>query len=178
VVDSEAVARPAAGDSMNLSRLFRHLVSTGWSLRGAFTSAALDAIEQAVAAAERTHGGEIRVAIENSLSPAELAGGVTPRERALQAFGQLGFWDTEANNGVLIYVLWADRDVEIVADRGYNGRVSAQEWADACQRMEQVFANGDARQALVLGIGAVGALIARHYPPVDRDGLPNRPVLI
>ena len=87
-------------------------------------------------------------------------------------------WDTEANNGVLIYVSWADRDVEIVADRGFNGRVSDQEWAQVCRHMEQAFARGAAREAVVEGIQKVGALIARHFPAVDRDELPNRPVLL
>ena len=68
--------------------------------------------------------------------------GVTPRQQAVEAFAQLGVWDTDANNGVLIYVSWADRDVEIVADRGFNGRVTEQEWAAVCRRMEQSFARG------------------------------------
>lgn len=163
---------------MKLSRLLRHLVSTGWGLRRAFDAAALAAIEQAIADSERTHGGEIRIAIEGSLNTIELLRSVTPRERAVQAFGNLGVWDTEANNGVLIYILWADHDVEIVADRGFNGRVTAQEWSDVCHRMEQLFGQGDARKAAVEGIRAVGALIARHFPAVDRDELPNRPVML
>ena len=87
-------------------------------------------------------------------------------------------WDTELNNGVLIYVLWADHDVEIVADRGFNGRISAQQWSDVCHRMEQLFSQGAAAQALVTGIRAAGALIAQHFPAVDRNELPDRPVLL
>ena len=71
---------------------------------------------------------------------------------------------TEANNGVLIYVLWADHDIEIVADRGYNGRVSAREWSEVCHRMERLFGNGDTRQAAMEGVRAIGALIAQHFP--------------
>ena len=96
----------------------------------------------------------------------------------MQTFARLGVWDTAANNGVLIYVSWADRAVEIVADRGFNGRVTVQEWAEVCRRMEQSFARGTPRHAMVEGIQAVGALIARHFPTVDRDELPNRPVLL
>jgi len=104
--------------------------------------------------------------------------GITPRHQAMRAFARLGVWDTEANNGVLIYVSWADRDVEIVADRGFNGLVSEQEWADVCRRMEQSFARGSPRQASVDGIRAAGVLIARHFPTRDRDELPNRPALL
>jgi uncharacterized membrane protein len=159
-------------------RLARHLLATGWSLRRAFDAATLQAIEQAITDSEKNHGGEIRFAVEASLSPLELIRGVTPRQQALQAFAQLGVWDTAANNGVLIYVSWADRDVEIVADRGFNGCVTVQEWADVCHRMEQSFARGAPRQAVVDAIQAIGTLIARHFPAADRDEQPNRPVLL
>jgi len=148
------------------------------SLRRAFDDAALAAIEKAITDTEKTHGGEIRVALEASLDPAELFSDETPRQRALQLFAQLGVWDTEMNNGVLIYVLWADHDVEIVADRGFNGRVTAQEWSDVCHRMEQLFSQGQAAEAVISGIQATGQLIARHFPAVDRNELPDRPVVL
>jgi len=163
---------------MNFARLARHIFMPRRGLRRAFDESALVAIEQAIADSEKTHGGEIRVALEASLEPAELFSDLTPRQRALQAFAELGVWDTELNNGVLIYVLWADHDVEIVADRGFNGRVGAQQWSDVCQRMEQLFSQGAAARALVTGIQAAGALIAQHYPAVDRNELPDRPVLL
>ncbi|MFO7304717.1 MAG: TPM domain-containing protein [Gammaproteobacteria bacterium] len=163
---------------MSLKRVFRHLVATGFGARRTFDQAALAAIEGAIAESERTHGGEICVAFETSLSAYELLRGVTPRARALQVFASLGVWDTEANNGVLIYVLWADHDVEIVADRGYNGRVSQQEWEAVCRKMEKLFAEGRAVDAVLAGIEGVGALSAKHYPASDRDELPNRPVFV
>jgi uncharacterized membrane protein len=161
-----------------VSTTLRHLFTTGWGLRRAFNAATLRAIEQAITDAERAHGGEIRFVIEASRGAIELLRGVAPRQCALHVFARLGVWDTEANNGVLIYVSWADRDVEIVADRGFNGRVPEQEWAAVCRRMEQSFARGTPREAIVEGIQAVGALIARHFPTADRDELPNRPVLL
>ena len=163
---------------MTLRRMFRHLVMPAWSVRRAFDAATLQAIEQAISDTERSHGGEIRFAVEASASPIDLMRGITPRHQAMEAFARLGVWDTEANNGVLIYVAWADRDVEIVADRGFNGLVSVQEWAEVCHRMEQSFARGSPRQAVVDGIRAAGVLIARHFPATDRDELPNRPALL
>jgi len=161
-----------------VSTSLRHLFATGWGLRRAFDAATLQAIEQAIADTERGHGGEIRFAVEASRGVIDVMRGVSPREHALHVFAHLGVWDTDANNGVLIYVSWADRDVEIVADRGFNGRVSEQEWAQVCRHMEQAFARGAAREAVVAGIQAVGALIGRHFPHGDRDELPNRPVLL
>ena len=161
-----------------VSTTLRHLFATGWGLRRAFDAATLQAIEQAITDTERAHGGEIRFAVEASRGAIDVMRGVTPRQHAVHVFARLGMWDTEANNGVLIYVSWADRDVEIVADRGFNGRVTEQEWGEVCRRMEQAFARGVPRQAIVEGIHAVGTLIARHFPAVDRDELPNRPVVL
>jgi uncharacterized membrane protein len=147
-------------------------------MRKVFDAPTATAIERTITEGEAMHGGEVRFAVEGALNAAELLRGVTPRERALQVFSHLGVWDTEANNGVLIYVLWADRDVEIIADRGFNERVSAPEWAEVCQQMERHFGRGNAQEAVVAGIRAVSALIARHYPVADRNELPNRPVLL
>ena len=43
-------------------------------------------------------------------------------------FGKLRVWDTEHNNGVLIYLLLAEHAIEIVADRGLNEQVPPQQW--------------------------------------------------
>jgi uncharacterized membrane protein len=167
---------------MHWSRWLRHTFSTARAARRAFPPEALGRIEAAVTASERLHAGEIRVAIEGSLEPGEVARGKTPRERAMEVFAALGVWDTEANNGVLIYVLLADQDVEIVADRGFNGRVPAAEWARACDDMQREFRAGRHAEAVVAGVGAVGAIIAAHFPPHpgqrDQDELPNRPTLL
>lgn len=163
---------------MKLARTLRHLASTGWGLRRAFDSQVLAAIEQAIAATESTHGGEIRFAVEDNLNAAELWRDITPRERAIDVFAQLRVWDTQLNNGVLIYVLWADHDVEIVADRAFTQRVSDQEWREVCQRMEQLFRRRQVQAAAEEGIRVVGSLIARHFPAVDRNEQSNRPVLL
>ena len=130
---------------------------------------------------ERQHPGEIRIAIEASLSPVQLWCGMTPRDAAIAAFARLGVWDTEHNNGVLIYVLLADHDVEIVADRGVgDGRVPQQEWQDVCDRIRSLFREGHFEQGAIDGIRAVAEVLSR-YPPDRPDignELPNAPVLI
>jgi uncharacterized membrane protein YgcG len=176
-VSGAAVLR-AAGNSMSIKRALKHLVAPPFAVRRVFTAGVLKHIETEVAASEAQHGGEIRFAIEGNLSGPELLRGVTPRARALQLFSQLGVWDTEHNDGVLIYVLWADRDVEIVADRGFNGRVTAEQWAEVCKKMEQHFKKSDVAAAAVSGIREVGALIAQHFPVTDRNEQPDRPVLL
>jgi len=110
----------------------------------------------------------------------ELWRDLPPRTRALQVFGQFGVWNTEHNNGVLIYVLMADHDVEIVADRGIASRVPQAEWDAVCRQMEHHYREGRFRDGSVVGILGVGALLGRHFPgrrPSDNE-LPNQPVLL
>jgi uncharacterized membrane protein len=163
---------------MKFARLMRHVLALPWSHRRYFDAAALTTIESAIAESEARHGGEIMFAVEATLSPIAVLQGVTPRARALEWFARCGVWDTEANNGVLIYLLLADHDVEIVADRGFNGKVQPQEWAAVCHEMEQAFAGGAYVDGVVKGVQAVGELIRRHYPATDRNELPNKPLVV
>ena len=169
---------------MQFTRLIRHVAAPHWRTRVLFPTTTLDAIEQAVARAERTHAGEIRFAIETSLAPLHILNEVTARARALDVFARLRVWDTEYNNGVLIYVQLADRNVEIVADRGLAGRVTAAEWEAVCRLMEDHFRSARFHAGSVAGVDAVGTLLARHYPhpagqtPVSENQLPDRPTLL
>ncbi|HEX5649162.1 MAG TPA: TPM domain-containing protein [Steroidobacteraceae bacterium] len=167
---------------MDWKRLFRHTVARRGTLRAAFPVATLEAIERAIAESELAHSAEIRFAIEGALEPGEVWLGKTPRQRALEVFAALGVWDTEANNGVLVYLLLADRDVEIVADRGFNGKVSAAEWSTVCDAMERDLRAGKYEAAALDGVRAASTLLARHFPPVpggrDQDELPNRPAVL
>ena len=85
----------------------------------------------------------------------------------------MGVWDTEANNGVLIYLLLADRDVEIIADRGFNGRVDAAQWEAICREMEACFARGDYEAGVLLGIERIDRLLNEHFPLAEASGNPN-----
>src|SRR5262245_43015422 len=167
---------------MDWKRWFRHATARDRAIHRAFPPSALDAVERAIDESERSHTGEIRFAIEAALEPGRVWRLVTPRERALEVFAALGVWDTAANNGVLIYVLLADHDVEIVADRGYNATVGADRWSAICHDMEQHFGAGRFQEGAVAGVRAVGQLIAAQYPPgpggPDRNELPNRPALL
>jgi len=141
---------------------------------------ALARVEQRIAESERRHSGEIRVCVEAGLPLSYLWRRAPARERALSMFGKLRVWDTEANNGVLIYLLLAERTIEIVADRGIASRVSSDEWETVCRTMEQHFREGRFPEGAVAGIESVGALLARHFPSEggDRNEQPNRPVLL
>jgi uncharacterized membrane protein len=168
---------------MQFGRLIRHATATHWRTRMLFPASTLDAIEQAIKRAELTHAGEIRFAIETSLTPKHILNDITPRAHALEVFSQLRVWDTEANNGVLIYVQLADRNVEIVADRGFQGRVSGGEWEAVCRLMEEHFRAGRFQVGSIAGVEAIGNLLARHFPQasakaIHSNQLPDRPTLL
>ena len=165
---------------MKLMRLIRHLATTRFSTRRHFPPAVRTAIEQSIRECEARHAGEIRFVVETAFDIPELWHDLAPRQRARQLFGQLGVWDTADNNGVLIYVLMADRIVEIVADRGIAARVSAAEWSAVCRQMEHHYRAGRFREGSVVGVLGVGALLGRHFPGKAGGAreLPDQPVLL
>jgi uncharacterized membrane protein len=165
---------------MRLPRILRHLLMTHWQVRRAFPPATLDAIEAAVRSSEMAHIGQIRFVVEGALHTLPLLKRQTPRERAIEVFSQLRIWDTEHNNGVLIYLLLADRAVEILADRGIAARVTADDWVVTCRDMQLAFALAHYESGVVEGIRAVTRHLVLHFPRLAPGGneLPDRPVVL
>lgn len=165
---------------MRSSRILRHLFATRWLVRRHFNASVLAEIEAAIREIEARHSGEIRFVVETALDMMELWQQLPPRARALEVFSQLRVWDTAGNNGVLIYVLLADHDVEILADRGIAARVPQAEWERICREMESHYREKRFAQGSVAGIRGVGAQLARHFPREagGADELPNQPVLL
>jgi len=165
---------------MDILRIMRHLSMGRASVRRVFPERALAAIEQAIRTTEAQHAGQIRFAVEASLELAPLLGGQTAQQRAIDVFSKLRVWDTEHNNGVLIYLLLADRDVEIVADRGIHVKLGAEVWETICREMEAAFRKGQFEAGVLAGIHAVGAHLSRHFPASGdkHNELPDSPVLL
>jgi uncharacterized membrane protein len=163
---------------VGVTRTLRHLLASRTATRRRFSAEVLQSIEAATVAAESRSSGEIRFVVETAFDLPDLWAGLTPRQRALQTFSDLHLWDTELRNGVLIYVLMADRDVEIVADRGAARHVPQEDWEGVCRIMERHFREQRFGEGAQAGIEAVGRLLARHFPGDKRDELPNQPVLL
>jgi uncharacterized membrane protein len=165
---------------MDTKRLLRHLFTDHWAVRRALPSVAMRAIEKTIGEEEQRHAGQLRFAVEASLPLGELLRGVQSRERAVAWFGRLRVWDTEHNSGVLIYLLLADRRVEIVADRGIHGKVGTTAWEAICGEMQQELARGQFERGVVLGVRAISDLLAAHFPPSgdSRNELPDKPVVL
>lgn len=163
---------------MNLKRIIKHLLVDRWTVKRAFPAHAMKAIEEAIRQAETSHQGQIRFAVEASLDMMPLLKGQTARDRSIEVFSTLRVWDTAQNNGVLIYLLFADHDFEIVADRGIHGHVGHHEWEIICQKMELAFKHKQFQEGVITGIKAVSEHLARHYPGQsgEMNELPNTPI--
>lgn len=150
-------------------RVLTHLLMRKSALHRRFPSHALTAIEDAVERSERRHRGEIRVSIEVALDWRTLRRVRTVRDRALEVFDELGVGNTRERTGVLLYVLLAERAVEIVADSGFAGRVSSGDWQRVCTLIERDFAAGRWRDGVLVGIEAVTILVEREFPATGGD---------
>ncbi|MFN3629783.1 MAG: TPM domain-containing protein [Casimicrobiaceae bacterium] len=158
-------------------RILAHLFTPRRVVAKALPDEAIDRLEQAIAAAESGSSGQLRLVVEARWPLAHVRW-QTPRARALDWFSRIRVWDTEHNNGVLIYLLFAEHDVEILADRGFNGRVSTADWEAICSRMETAFAEGQFETGLTEGIAAIGELMRRHFPAEgNANEQPDRPIL-
>jgi uncharacterized membrane protein len=165
---------------MELARFWRHVVMSPARAARAFPAATLDAIQREVALQESRHRGEIAFVVEAELSSAQLWHEVGSRDRAREVFAMQGVWNTEENNGVLLYVLLADRRVEIVADRGAQSKVGPGGWEAICREMEGFFREGRFEEGALAGVRAVSERLATHFPDdgTRRNELGDRPIVM
>ena len=172
------MAKPAHS---RLARIWRHLWLDQDDTRKAIPHDLAQRLKQRVAASEQRHGGEVRICVEAALPLSYLWRNATPRQRAVAMFGKLRVWDTEHNNGVLIYLLLAERAIEIVADRGLATKVAEAEWHATIGRMRAALRDGRFEDGLTLALEEVSALLVQHFPlqdgQVNPNELPDAPVL-
>ncbi len=168
-----------------IGRVVRHAWLDESDLRQVIPPAMLDRLQQKISTSEQSHSGEIRICVEASLPwralwrDAPMADIV--RARAVTLFSEMGVWDTANNNGVLIYVLLAEHDIEILADRGLNALVGAQHWQALVNQMGAAFRQGKFEEGLSQGIDTVAIALRQHFPAdgtqSNPNELPDRPVL-
>lgn len=175
-----------------LTVLLKHLWLDASDARRAIPPDMLQRLAQRVAASERRHSGEIRICVEASLPASYLwrLNKLNPmrtltRQRAVTMFGKLRVWDTEHNNGVLIYVLLAEHAIEIVADRGVARHVSPAQWQAMVARMADAFRDKRYEDGLTQALEETSAVLMEHFaiaskpdsPPVNPNELPDTPLL-
>jgi len=164
-----------------LRRIMRHRWLDESDTRRIMPPDLLERLARRVAASEKRHSGEVRIYVEAGLPMSYLLRNATPRERAIAMFGKLRVWDTAHNNGVLIYLLVAERAIEIVADRGLNDRVPPAEWQAIVERMRTAFRESHYEDGLTHALEEVSALLVQHFPlaagETNPNELPDAPVL-
>lgn len=167
---------------MEILRTLRHWMTSPRSVRRAFSEDALQRIRAVIAEGESAHSGEIRFAVEAALPLSYLRRDAPARERAAMMFSKLGVWDTEQNNGVLIYVEMADHQIEIIADRGIGRFVAPESWSAIAMAMRDRFRSGEFEAGAIEGIRAVATLLVQHFPlaegELNPNELPDQPVVL
>jgi uncharacterized membrane protein len=176
---SSATANPSRGFFARLLRILRHRWMDHGDTRRAVPPELLQRLERYVAASEARHTGEVRICVEAGMPSSYLWRDATPRERAISMFGKLRVWDTEHNNGVLIYLLLAEHAIELVADRGLNAKVDPAQWEAITQHLSTALKAQKFEEGLTHALQEVSAQLVQHYPLNDgqmrRNGLPNAP---
>jgi uncharacterized membrane protein len=164
-----------------IRRLFKHRWLDASDTQRAIPPELVERLKSRAAASERRHSGEVRICVEAGLPASYVWRGASARERAVALFGKLRIWDTEHNNGVLIYLLLAEHAIEIVADRGLNRHVGHDEWQAIVQRMGTAFHEGRFEDGLTQALSEVSALLVQHFPAGEGERndneLPDEPVL-
>lgn len=169
--------------TMNLvKRMFRHLLMSPLALKKRFPKAVMQRFEKTIAESEQSHTGEIRFAVELNLPLTDILRNKSGQQRAVEVFSQLQVWDTEHNNGVLIYLLLADHDFEILADRGIHQHMGVAGWTRISHEMEALFRQGQFEAGVLHGIAQISAALQQHYPAdtknTNKNELPDAPVII
>ena len=163
-----------------IKRLFKHLLILPGVAKRHFPAVSMRRIEVAIANSENRHSGEICFIVETNLHVLDILKGTSAKQRAVEVFSQLRVWDTEQNNGVLIYLLLADHDFEILADRGVHHHVGDKGWGLICHEMEALFRQGQFEAGVLYGITQIGGHLTQHFPvnASNNNELPNAPKII
>ncbi len=163
-----------------LQRLWRHLWRDEADTRRAVPDDMAARLARRVGASERRHTGEVRICVEAALpwgmvwaAPSDAALRALSRARALDWFARLGIWDTEHNNGVLIYLLLAEQTIEIVADRGLASRADPAVWTAIVDRLGQRLRQGAFEDGLTQALEEVSALLVQHFPLAPGSSSPD-----
>ena len=157
-----------------LTRLLKHRLWDERDARRVLPAAALDRLQARVASSEGRHSGEIRLCVEAGLPLSYLRQGLSARDRAITLFGKLRVWDTEHNNGVLVYLLLAERAIEIVADRGLDRQMPPAEWQALITPMRQAFQAGRFEAGLNQAVDALNVKLVQHFALAPGQANPNQ----
>ncbi len=166
---------------MDWGRLYRHVLATQRGAHRLFSEQIMRRLQEVVAAGEATHRGEVRLIVESALPLRKVRRGMSTRQRALDLFGTFRVWDTEENNGVLLYINIADRKLEVIADRAAAQAVAGAHWQAVCDLALRSFRAGDFERGVTEALQAIHESLAGAFPTHGTpraNELPDAPVLL
>ena len=171
----DEAAMPTDGGPVQLNHYERNtmLLRTN-PLRKVLSQRDLDDIAHAIRRAESRTAGEIRVSIHMHRHRRER--GLSLQELALHEFHRLGMEKTRDRTGVLLYLLFAERQFHIAADEGIHKRVEDGTWDRIAEEMSRNFHGGRFRDGIIHGVRSVGEVLSAHVPrrPDDTNELPDK----
>ncbi len=178
------MAEQPRGLIQRLARLLRHRCADGL-VRRVLPAQSLAELERLIGLSEKRHTGQIRICVEPGLPLSYIWRDATARERAITLFGKLRVWDTEHNNGALIYLLLADHAIEIVADRALARVLPAEQWQTLVSDMGDAFQRNQHALGLTAALERVSLLLETHFPrepqqagaAAEDEQLPDAPVI-
>ena len=161
-------------------RIVRHAATTHRAASKRFAPDALARLQTTITEGEKTHRGEVRLIVEAALPLRKIRRGMSTRQRTIDLFGTFRVWDTEENNGVLLYVNVADRKVELIADRAASRAVPDATWQRICSALQEAFKRGEFEAGTAAAIAAINAELAAHFPTSGAkiNSLPDAPVML
>ena len=158
---------------------FRNITYSAAKVRKCFPDAAMSEIERAISVAESEQSCDIRFVVEGGMPLHFSFSGRGSRTRALELFSNLGVWDTEENNGVLFYILLAERSFEIVADRGVTKKLKESDWLTLATTVKSYFTDEKWMEGAVRGVRELSGMLQPHFPAKEKKNeLPNKPVVL
>lgn len=127
-------------------------------------------IVTAVQEAEQRTSGEVRIYVESHCRF------VDPVMRARELFFALKMDETEARNGVLVYVAMKDRQLAIYGDEGIHAKVGHSFWNAEVQKMLSLFNSNNYAEGITVIIREIGEALVKHFPfnrETDANELPD-----
>jgi len=101
-------------------------------------------------------------------------------QKAVEQFLVQNLHTTKGRTGVLIYVSFAERFAEVIADDGIYRKVSPKVWEGVIAELTHHLAKGTRREGFITAIEMCGKILAEHFPPGhgDKDELPNHLIVL
>jgi putative membrane protein len=101
-------------------------------------------------------------------------------QKAVEQFLAQNLYTTKGRTGVLIYVSFAERHAEVIADSGIYRKVPRETWKGVVDTFTTHLGGGARVEGFVTAIDACGKILAKHFPPdrIDQNELPNHLIML